>query len=403
MSRRKNQKTKILRILDVIRAADDPSKPLTIKQLCELMDEEGIPCDRRTLSDDIDTLIDYVTDNPDYNYQIAKVKGPRGYSVYSIHKIINEEPFSVEQLRQLISAVNSLHLIESVSESESRALKQKLVSLAPPEAYRKLLEYAEDENNYPLDTAAAKLLIDSINTMSFIRYNNSERIIDTLIKLSDAEDRSALADEKDNPVFLSHSSSGISVYEIDRLFRAIKTRTKVSFRYYDLNENHERIYRHGGEVYIAEPMMLLPNDGHYYLICYDPGIESSIRTYRIDKMSDIIGMTDDPISEGAMALSSELPIFTGQIFRMYNGPLCKVTLRFRNKLIGHIYDKFGADTKIKRIDDDTCQVTESIRISPPFWGWLFQFSDLMEIVSPQELACEFEEKCMSVYKYYETQ
>ena len=54
-------------------------------------------------------------------------------------------------------------------------------------------------------------------------------------------------------------------------------------------------------------------------------------------------------------------------------------------MIGAVYDKFGEDTLMQRVDEDSCAVTVTVQVSPTFWGWVFQFRGEMQIVEPQEL------------------
>ena len=74
---------------------------------------------------------------------------------------------------------------------------------------------------------------------------------------------------------------------------------------------------------------------------------------------------------------------------MFNGPQEAVTLRFADKLIGPVLDKFGEDTKMTRVDDHTIEATVQVRIAPTFWGWLFQFGTDMDIVEPEALKEEY--------------
>ncbi len=76
---------------------------------------------------------------------------------------------------------------------------------------------------------------------------------------------------------------------------------------------------------------------------------------------------------------------------MYSGPQENVTLRFANKLIGPVLDKFGEGTKMTRVDDHTVEATVQVRIAPTFWGWLFQFGKEMVIEEPVELQQTFEQ------------
>ena len=53
MPREKNQKIKIVRICDLLRNARGIDNALTTAGLISMLADEDIPCDRRTLADDI--------------------------------------------------------------------------------------------------------------------------------------------------------------------------------------------------------------------------------------------------------------------------------------------------------------------------------------------------------------
>ena len=400
MPRQKHQKIKIIKILDYLRAARGQEAALTTNQLCFMLQNEGIPCDRRTLSDDIETLTKYIEKNPDYDFTIQYFHTYRGHAYYSADKENIEKFFSYDELKNLINAVNSLHLTDDITKETTEQLKQKLIGAAPVKYRSKLRQYADDDNTYALDTVAAKILIDSINSLTFMKDNMSSHIIDTIIKMSDSVDRRVLADEKNNPIYHKHSDEGITIYEIDTLLRAIDSQIKISFKYFDLDENREKVYRHGGKEYIAEPLTLIQNDNHYYLICYDKETDSHIKTYRLDRITNVTEKARSKgISEEAKEFKKTLPTLTNQIFRMYSGERKTVTLEFSDKLIGTVFDTFGPNIKITRKDNETCLITEDIQISPPFWGWLFQFSDEMKIVAPSEVAEEYKNRCLSIYSH----
>ncbi len=398
MSRKKNQKIKTLMVLDILKSHRGEDDAISTKQLILALQEEDIPCDRRTLINDIETLAAYITDNPDYDFVIRLKNTSRGNAYYTINKPDNNcQTFSEKEFICLITGINNLRLTDDIDKKFADSLKSKIIAIAPEQIKNKLLQYAADDNVYPLDTVAAKILIDSINSLTFMKGNSSDKIIDTLINLSDKDDKNALITEKNNPVYSKHSGESITLYEIDKIFRAIDSQTKISFRYFDLDENLNKIYRHDGNRYHVEPLTLIPNDNHYYLICYDDTTEMKLRTFRIDRMNDIdVKGYSEPISKEAIIVKKTLPAHTNQIFRMYNGPVKLVTLEFSDKLIGNIFDKFGTDVKIVRTSDHTCRITEEIQISPPFLGWLFQFSGDMKLLGPQDVIEFYTNRCASI-------
>lgn len=76
---------------------------------------------------------------------------------------------------------------------------------------------------------------------------------------------------------------------------------------------------------------------------------------------------------------------------MYGGEPEDITICFTDKLIGVVYDKFGENTKITRIDKGNCVATVRVQISPTLWGWLFQFVGQMKIISPDTVIEKFKE------------
>lgn len=90
---------------------------------------------------------------------------------------------------------------------------------------------------------------------------------------------------------------------------------------------------------------------------------------------------DEEICEKAIELRSSVNCFTEQAFKMYGGQPTDITIQFSDKLIGVVYDKFGEDTKMVRINENNCVASVKVQISPTFWGWLFQFGNIRRIMS----------------------
>ena len=172
---------------------------------------------------------------------------------------------------------------------------------------------------------------------------------------------------------------------------AVRTRRKVTFLYYDLDENKNKVYRKDKARYIADPIALIYNEDNYYLMCYSDKYRG-ICNYRVDRMDDV-ALTDIPTSEKANVKASDISDYTEQAFKMYSGKSRNVTIEFEDSLIGVIYDKFGEETTIRRVDENTCKARVTVQVSPTFWGWLFQFGKRIKILSPQSLRNEYIKRC----------
>ena len=179
-----------------------------------------------------------------------------------------------------------------------------------------------------------------------------------------------------------HSNERI-FYNVDALENAILRQKKVLFRYFDLNEDGERVFRRDGHRYVVEPVALVFNEDNYYLTCYSSR-HDSISKYRVDRM-DHVEVLSDAVSEKAISLRGGVAEYTEQAFKMYGGTPTDIVIEFDNQLIGAVYDKFGEDTQMMRSGENKCIATVKVQISPTFWGWLFQFAGLMKVISPDNV------------------
>ena len=404
MSRQKNQKVKIMVVFDILKNAIGKENALSTKALIEKLDSEyKIPCDRRTLADDVQCLQQYINDNDEYQFRIYCLNNGKENIYYSEYKNEHVE-FSFDDLKTLITAVKSLPLTDNVDEEYTDHLTNKLVLSGEPDKQQKLRDYSEDKP-YVFDTVAAKILIDWIKSLHFFKDSTTSQLVETISRLTDSEERNALADtEIDKNQGNKKDPTRLNLYQIDAIFRAISEKKRLKFKYFDPDENRNKVYRHDGKEYDVEPLNLTPNDGHYYLICYNPDEECTedeymIRTYRIDRMDDI-KETDVPISEDAVKFGKKIRSLTDQTFRMYSGPAVDVTLEFGNKCISAIFDAFGDNADIKRVNDDLCRINTKVQLSPPFYAWLFMFNGSIRLVEPKEIIDDYTSFCKKAIAVY---
>ncbi len=224
-----------------------------------------------------------------------------------------------------------------------------------------------------------KILIDAVQASSFITEKKSRELIEKIAALAGSHRAEVL---KRNMVCFNtrkHSNEKI-LYTIDALEEAILTQRKVIFLYFDLDENAQRVYRRGGHHYVVEPVALVFNEDNYYLTCYSSRHDST-SNYRVDRM-DGVKIIQEPCCDKAIALRDEVAAYTEQAFKMFSGRLEDVVLEFDRGIIGAVYDKFGENVNMMASGEDKIIATVKVRISPTFWGWVFQFGGNMRIISP---------------------
>ncbi len=261
-----------------------------------------------------------------------------------------------------------------------RRTLHKDIKLLNKYGYEIMKELIDHENAYYIadrsfSVPELKILIDAVQAASFVTDKRTEELIDKIAELGGSNRAKIL---KSNIVHFNtrkHSNEAI-FYNIDALEEAIRKNKKIIFKYYDLGIDGKPVYRRDGHHYVVEPIALVFNEDNYYLEAYSCK-HLGTTTYRVDRMSNV-EIIDEKITKEAKALRKDIAKSTKSSFKMYGGEIETVTLQFDKKLIGAVYDKFGEDTKMTMVDENTVTTTVDVQISPTFKGWLAQFGEDMK-------------------------
>ncbi|MPN54177.1 hypothetical protein SDC9_201846 [bioreactor metagenome] len=79
--------------------------------------------------------------------------------------------------------------------------------------------------------------------------------------------------------------------------------------------------------------------------------------------------------------------YAGTVFSMAPAEQRWVRLSFEKQIIGAVLDRFGTDVPMEQLDENTYAIMAPVRVSPPFFGWVFQFCGRMRILAPEDV-CE---------------
>lgn len=255
--------------------------------------------------------------------------------------------------------------------------------------------YYVDDRHF--STPELKILIDAVHAATFITPDKSELLIEKVASLNSTHQSEILRRNMVQFNTRKHFNESI-FYNVDALEKALLKNRKVSFLYFDLDENRQRVYRKNKTRYTVDPVALVFVEDNYYLMCYTPKYKA-ITNYRVDRM-ELVAQEDDAICPEAMPLRENVGAYTEQMFKMFGGEAKRVTLRFDRSLIGAVYDKFGEAVRMVPVDNFTCQAWLTVRLSPTFYGWLFQFGDKMRLVDPPEAVEEFCRRSRSALDLY---
>ena len=320
MAEEKNQKIKLMKIMEILRQETDEEHPMTKVELAARLVAMNVSCSPRSLIRDIKLL-----NEQGYEIMERLMGHEKGYFVC-------DRSFSVPELKILIDAVQAAGF---VTEKKTGELVDKIAALG--------------------GSHRAAILKGNI-----VKFNTRKHTNETIY------------------------------YPVGFIEDAIQRNKKIIFRYFDLDENGQKVYRRDGHHYVVEPVALVFNEDNYYLIVYSEKHDGTAN-YRVDRI-DSVEIIDDPISDKARSLRRKVARYTEEAFKMFNGQPETITLRFTDKLIGPVLDKFGEVTKMTRVDDHTIEATVQVRIAPTFWGWLFQFGTDMDIMEPEALKEEYKNK-----------
>jgi len=228
-----------------------------------------------------------------------------------------------------------------------------------------------------------KLLADSVQSSKFITEKKSMQLIKKLEGLTSVYDAGKLRRQ----VYIQNRVKNMNesiYYSVDALHGAISEGKKISFKYFDYDMGKERVFRRGGARYVVSPIVLSWNEGNYYLIAHSDAREG-LSHYRVDKMSEVKRLNEN---RSNATDSFDLADYSKKVFGMFGGEEANVRLRMHETLASAAIDRFGKD--IAMIADGGHHFTISVRValSPVFYGWLFQFGELCEVLAPQSLKDE---------------
>lgn len=165
------------------------------------------------------------------------------------------------------------------------------------------------------------------------------------------------------------------------IHEALRTNRRLSFLYCQYSSGKALRPRRNGQVYVVSPCLLIYSDSTYYLIADHP-YHDGLAHYRVDKMMDA-RVLDEPASP--MDPSFDPVQYTRSVFSMFPGEQRWVRLAFDKTLLGAMIDRFGMDAPMSEMDEHTYAISAPVRITPPFFGWVFQFCGKVCILSPDDV------------------
>ncbi|MGD9678316.1 MAG: helix-turn-helix transcriptional regulator [Vulcanibacillus sp.] len=232
------------------------------------------------------------------------------------------------------------------------------------------------------ELAELKLLADAVASSKFITEKKSGELIKKIGSLTSNYEAKQLVRQ----IYVAGRVKTINekiYYNVDLINQAIGGNKQISFKYFEYTIDKKKRYRNDGNKYIASPYALTWDDENYYMISYYEKY-NNITHFRVDKMEDI-EITDQQCHREDINIVE----YTKKIFSMYGGEEETIKIQFDNSLLGVVIDRFGKSTIIHKIDENSFAAILTVELSPPFWGWIFQFGNKVKIISPENVKEKF--------------
>ena len=177
------------------------------------------------------------------------------------------------------------------------------------------------------------------------------------------------------------------IYTIDTLKQAIADNKKVSFKYYSLDYQKNKVYRNGGKRYFVNPLVVVWNKDNYYLVCYYDKHDNTV-TYRIDRMAEAQEEATDRVYRKEFD-EFDIEKYRQHVFSMFGGEEQEVDLQFDFTMLDDVFDKFGEEVNIVKVDDTIYRLKVPIQVSKTFFAWVVGTQGKMRILAPQTVCDQF--------------
>lgn len=345
----------------------------------------------------------------------------RGFRRISLHKALNREKGGRSMARSAHQKLKILYLyrmlLEKTDEDHRLTVNEMIQELNRwgIEAERKTI-YSDLEalRSFGLDILSVKarstgyyvasrtfdlpelkLLADAVAGAKFITEKKSRLLIAKLGQLASQHEGRSL---QRNVLVQNRvkADNELIYYNVDTISQAITRKESLRFRYFEFDLNRKKVLRKDGDWYAITPLTLFWDDENYYVIAYYQRY-GRISHFRVDRMEQV---EITPTPEDVPLEKLDIGAYAKKTFSMFVGEEEHVRLEFSNKLINVVYDKFGKDVSLRPGKEGHFQISVPIAVSPSFYGWLFQFGEDVQILSPDHVAGEFRSRSLAAAQRY---
>jgi predicted DNA-binding transcriptional regulator YafY len=231
-----------------------------------------------------------------------------------------------------------------------------------------------------LDTYEIRILLDAVYSAKSLTDKEKNNLIKKIKALTNKEDQEIY----DSKLYVSNqpivSENEHLKYFLDIIHKAIFDHNKLRFQYgnYDTDKNFN--IHHNGDFYVVQPYNLVWSNDFYYLVAYDEK-KKKIINYRVDRMRKV-EVEDENFK---IDIHFDINSYLKSCFNMYPGQADIVEIRFVNKLINAIIDRFGKEVHVVHKDDRNFTIRFEAAVNEGLLRWILNWGADAEVISPKYL------------------
>lgn len=243
-----------------------------------------------------------------------------------------------------------------------------------------------------------KLLVDAVQSFKFITAKKSTALIKKLESLMSRHEAGQLQRQVVVADRIKTMNESI-YYSVDKIHTAILNNVKILFTYSEWTVKKEVKLKKDGEKYSISPWALVWSDENYYMVGYD-SISKKVKHYRVDKMMSV--EISKSKREGKEYFDKfNAADFSRKTFGMFGGDEHTLTVKFENKFIGVVIDRFGKDVTTIVLDNEHFAARLRVVVSNQFFGWLSALGKGVTILEPENVKDDYKSFLKDLLNQYE--
>lgn len=240
--------------------------------------------------------------------------------------------------------------------------------------------------SHNFELAELKLLVDAVQSSRFITERKSRSLIRKIEGLASKYEATSLHRQ----VYVANRVKTMNesiYYNVDKIYAAISEDCQIAFQYSQWTIEKKTVLKNHGKLYRISPWALNWEEENYYLIGYDEA-SGILKHFRVDKMQRIEMLSEK--RAGKDKFKDLDPVsYSRKTFGMFAGTEEMVSIRFPNRLIGVVIDRFGKGVSVRKDGEEHFIARFQVAVSEPFFGWLTGLGKDVIIISPEKVVEEY--------------